>query len=424
MTTVHEAGRRFREGSLTPSRLVEECLDRIRRDNPRLTAFLEVFERQALEDAARATRELGEGRDRGPLHGIPVGIKDLFDVAGRVTTCGAHPGFHPPPAREDAAAVARLREAGAVLLGKTAMHEWAFGLTNVNPHFGPTRNPHDPSRVSGGSSGGSASAVAAGLCPATLGTDTGGSIRLPSALCGIAGLKPTRGLVDSRGLFPLSRTLDHVGPMAGNAEDAFLMLEALTGSRFPASSPPRVLLPEEYFLEEADPRIVGLVRETASRVGSVATVALEGARAAWEANTVILLSEAAALHGERFRNHPEQFGEDLVVRLKRGLGFSEADRDRALEEGRAWLARLERLLGDDAVLAVPGSPILAPPVASPQSPDVPKVLSRCTAPFNLAGTPALCVPCGTVDGLPVGIQLVAARGGEGLLRAAARSLEE
>ena len=188
--TAVEAARTFRAGALTPSDLIETLLARIERENPKLNAFYEIFRDEARADAARATRELASGQDRGPLHGIPVAIKDLFDVRGSVTTAGAHPGFRPPPAAEDCEVVARLRAAGAVLLGKTGLHEWALGLSNNNEHFGPTRNPWDPTRIPGGSSGGSAAALAAGLTPLALGTDTGGSIRVPAALCGVVGLNP------------------------------------------------------------------------------------------------------------------------------------------------------------------------------------------------------------------------------------------
>src|SRR6266550_4138186 len=180
--TAREAARRFRSGSLTPEALTVELFERISIENPKLNAFYELFEAEARADAAGATRELEEGRDRGPLHGIPLGVKDLFDVAGHVTTSGAHPGFRPPPASADSEVVGRLRNAGAVLLGKTAVHEWALGVSTNNEHFGPTRNPVDPERIPGGSSGGSGAALAAGLTVLALGTDTGGSIRLPAAL--------------------------------------------------------------------------------------------------------------------------------------------------------------------------------------------------------------------------------------------------
>ena len=212
MLSIVEAGKRFRDGSLTPEALAKDVLAAIARENPRLNAYYEVFERSALEEAARAGADFKAGRDRGPLQGIPIGVKDLFDVAGSVTTAGAHRDFRPPPAARDSAAVARLRAAGAVIVGKTGLHEWAFGVSSNNAHFGPTRNPHDPERIPGGSSGGSAAALAAGLCLGALGTDTGGSIRIPASLCGVVGLKPTYGRVSAEGLTPLSESLDMQDP--------------------------------------------------------------------------------------------------------------------------------------------------------------------------------------------------------------------
>src|SRR5262245_41384777 len=214
MMTITEAGRLFRSRELSPETLVEKYLERIKGENPKLNAFYEVFWDEARQAAAHAARELRSGVDRGPLHGIPIGVKDIYDVKGYRTTAGAHPGFHPPAAVEDAPVIARLRAAGAVLLGKTAVHEWVFGVSTNNAHFGPTRNPHDPARMVGGSSGGSGAALAAGLCMAALGSDTGGSIRIPASVCGTVGIKPTLGRVSTQGVTPLSRSLDTAGPMA------------------------------------------------------------------------------------------------------------------------------------------------------------------------------------------------------------------
>src|ERR1043166_2860254 len=278
--TARDAAKKFRDGSLTPSALTDQCLARIAELNPKLNAFYEVFTAEARAEAERAMRELREGRDRGPLHGIPVGIKDLIDVAGHVTTSGAHKGFHPPPAREDAEVIKSLRAAGAVILGKTALHEWALGVTSNNAHFGPTRNPHDPSRIPGGSSGGSAAALAAGMCPLALGSDTGGSIRIPSALCGTVGIKPPYGLVSTKGVQPLSNSLDHVGPMANCVEDAFLLLTAIAPSASLLSEDPRprILLPKNYFFEEVDLDVEQMVRESASRLGPTTEVEVPGAK--------------------------------------------------------------------------------------------------------------------------------------------------
>lgn len=419
--TIAEAGRRFRSGSLSPRGLVDHFLSRIEKENPRLNAYYEVFE-DARARAARAEEELRRGEDRGPLHGIPIAVKDLFDVAGSVTTAGAHRGFHPAPAREDSEAVARLRAAGAVFLGKTGLHEWALGVTNQNPHFGPTRNPRDPSRIPGGSSGGSAAAVGADLCLGALGSDTGGSIRIPAALCGVVGLKPTYGLVSVRGVWPLSVSLDHAGPLARSAEDAFLLLETISDFRRGEAPAPRVRVPRNYFFEDVHPEVERSVRAAAGRLGPVEEVELPEAPAAWQANVTILLSEAAALHERRLKEHPDWFGPDLAQRLPRGFDFSPADVARAREVQRRWRAALEACLGSDAVLAVPGTPVPAPRIGEKDGATLAPILTRFTAPFNLAGLPVLSLPCGTAEGLPAGIQLVAASNRESLLWAAARRL--
>jgi len=420
VTTAAEAARRFRDGTLTPAELTDELLARIARENPRLNAYYEVFVAEARESAAAATRELQEGRDRGPLHGIPVAIKDLFDVAGHVTTAGAHPGFHPPPASQDCDVIERLRVAGAVLLGKTALHEWAFGVSTNNPHFGPTHNPHDPTRIPGGSSGGSGAALAAGLAVLALGTDTGGSIRIPAALCGVVGIKPTYGLVSLRGVTPLSPSLDHGGPMSNSIEDAFLLLEAISDFRRSRMPHPKVFVPRGFFFDDVDPRIAELVRRSAARLGAVETVDVEGAEATWDANTTILLCDAAAFHQQRLKEHPEWFGGALAKRLSRGFDIRGIEYARARNAQREWTETLTRLLGDHAVLAVPANPIPATVIGDREGAELARVLTRLTAPFNLAGVPVLSLPIGKVDRLPVGMQLVAAPGRESLLWEAAR----
>jgi aspartyl-tRNA(Asn)/glutamyl-tRNA(Gln) amidotransferase subunit A len=416
--SIADAGRKFRSNELAPETLVEMYLDRIRIQNPKLNAFYEVFWDEARLSAAEASKELRSGLDRGPLHGIPIAVKDLFDVKGYRTTAGAHPGFHPPAAIEDAAVIARLRAAGAVILGKTALHEWAFGVSTNNAHFGPTRNPHDPTRIVGGSSGGSGAALAAELCPGALGTDTGGSIRIPSSLCGVVGLKPTLGRVSTQGVAPLSHSLDTVGPMTMTVDDAFLLLEAMCGFRSEERPCPRIIVPKGYFFEECDPRVLQLV----SAAGTLEPVDLGDVKAAWEANAVILLSDAASVHEGRLREHPEWFGDSVGPRLKNGMAYRGVDYARARDEQRDWTARLHRVLGNDTVLAVPATPVPATVIGDREGPALSRVMTRFTSPFNLAGVPVLSLPIGKVDGLPVGIQLVAGRGEESLLRAAAASL--
>src|SRR5471032_2029290 len=228
MMTIEQFGRRLRARELTAVRATEECLRRIEADNPKLNAFIRVMGDEALQQARQADQELVAGQDRGPLHGVPISIKDLLDIKGVPTTAGSRVrDGH--VAERDAPTIAHLRQAGAVLVGKTNLHEFAFGTTNEDSAFGPARNPHDPTRSPGGSSGGSAASVAAGIALATIGTDTGGSIRIPAAACGVVGLKPSFGEVSTDGVVPLSRTFDHVGPLAQSVTDACLVYPALLG---------------------------------------------------------------------------------------------------------------------------------------------------------------------------------------------------
>src|SRR5581483_10963693 len=226
--TIEEFGRRLRAGETTSAQTTEECLQRIEADNGRLNAFIQVLGEQARQQARDADRELAAGHDRGPLHGVPISIKDLIDMRG-VPTTAASRVREGHVADRDAPAIAHLRQAGAVIVGKTNLHEFAFGTTNEDSAFGPARNPHDTTRSPGGSSGGSAASVVAGMALATVGTDTGGSIRIPAAACGIVGLKPSFGEVSTDGVVPLSRTFDHVGPLARTVADASLMYHALLG---------------------------------------------------------------------------------------------------------------------------------------------------------------------------------------------------
>ena len=422
LLTAAEAARRFRAGTLTPTALTDTLLARIERENPRLNAYYEVFADDARRAAAEATREIAAGRGRALL-GIPVAVKDLFDVAGSVTTAGAHPGFRPPPAPRDADVVRRLREAGAVLLGKSALHEWALGVSTNNAHFGPTRNPHDPERIPGGSSGGSAAALAAGLATLALGTDTGGSIRIPAALCGVVGLKPTYGLVSLAGVTPLSRSLDHAGPLARTVADAFAMLEAISDFRRVEIPAPRILLAGGFFVEGVEPEILARVRGAAARLGPVSDVDLGHVQAVWDANSTILLSDAAAFHEGRLREHPDWFGNSLAARFERGLEYRGVDYARARDVQREWTATLTGLLGDHSVLALPTTPVPATRIGEKEGLELSRLLTRLTAPFNLAGVPVLALPVGKVRGLPVGMQLVAAPGAESVLWAAAKSFE-
>jgi aspartyl-tRNA(Asn)/glutamyl-tRNA(Gln) amidotransferase subunit A len=388
---------------------------------------------------------------------VPVALKDLFDTAGVRTTAGSRIFADRVP-HEDAAVVARLRAAGAAFVGKTNLHEWAFGVTNQNPHFGATRNPWDLARIPGGSSGGSAAALAVGACYGALGSDTGGSIRIPASLCGVVGLKPTYGRVSLRGVIPLSWTLDHAGPMARRVRDVALLYALIAGhdpldagsADVPGDDPLasiddgvrglRLGLPRTHFFERTDPEIAALVRE-AIRVleGEGATIdeiPFPPSDALLETERTIKTADAAAYHADHVRHRSGEIGPDVLARLRSGEavgGLEYASARRRREELRQVLVRLFDAVD---VLVCSATPSAAPRVmdvatagvqAGVGTEDAVATAARLTAltgPFNLTGLPAISVPCGfTAAGLPVGLQIVAAPWREATVLRVARAYE-
>jgi aspartyl-tRNA(Asn)/glutamyl-tRNA(Gln) amidotransferase subunit A len=440
-----ELGRRMARRELSPVEVTEAHLDRIAASGARLNAFLLVTAERALAEARAAERDLAAGRRRGPLHGVPLALKDLFDTAGLATTAGSKVLAGHVPAR-DAAAYERLREAGLVLVGKTQMHEFAFGTTSDNPHHGPARNPWDLERSPGGSSGGSGAALAAGMCAASLGTDTGGSIRIPAAACGVVGLKPTLGRVSRRGVVPLCWSLDTVGPMARTVEDVALLLDAVAGpdpedescSTRPAEAFGRELeagvrdlalgVPGEWFFDHVEPGIVAAVeaalaaleRAGARRV-EVATPSMAGAHTAHHA---IVAVEAAAFHGRWLRARPLDYGDDVRRGLELGslvpaVDYVNARRMQTVTR-RTFAAALERA----DVLVTPALPAAPLRVGEPMSREPAVAWNRLLTPVNLAGLPALSVPCGFDGaGLPVGLQVVGRPFAEARVLRVARAVE-
>ena len=425
--TAGELAHGFARGAWSPVEAAEACLERIERVDPALGAFVAVARAEALEDARRAEREIRAGRTLGPLHGVPVAIKDLFDVAGSPTRAGSKILADAPPAKEDAHAVACLRRAGAVFLGKLALHEFAFGITNTNPHTGTTRNPWNLDRVPGGSSGGSGAALAAGLCTLSIGTDTGGSIRIPAAACGVCGLKPTFGRVGRSGVLPLAWSMDHVGPMARDVADLAAMLETLAapdprdpawdaaqgpfsrdtldaGARGLALAVPRGLLQdaEPEVASAVEAAIETLVRDGAERV----EVALPGFEHAYTAFHTMLMCEAAAFHRPWLASRPGDYGADV----RRGLDMGSLIAATDYVDTRRLQAEFQRGVGSvlerASLIVTPTLPRGAPPIGEPMSREPALAWNRWTAPFNLAGVPTLSIPCGfDRDGLPVGLQL-------------------
>ena len=423
--SIPELGRRYRDRSLSPVDVTRMCLARVADAEPRLNAIATVL--PALEAAEAAERELARGFDRGPLHGVPVMVKDLFALAGSPTRFGANARFAEHPAH-DAGVVAALRRAGAVILAKTNMLEFAYGA--VHPDVGQTNNPHDTGRTSGGSSGGSAAAVAAGLCYAAVGTDTGGSIRIPAAYCGIVGLKPTYGLVSLDGCLPLSWTLDHAGPLARSAVDAMLLLSAMTEREFdlaalelrglrlgvvPAQRDAACVTAE---VRDAFATACARLQAAGAALVEVDVPELDGAS---EALMAVLGPEAAVIHAERLAAAPEAFGPTTRAQVEAGF------RVPAVELVRAQRLR-GRLRGAFAVLFEQVDALLAPTVpyvAPAEDPPMDEGVSDemlFVAASNLTGCPGLSLPCGvSPGGLPIGLHVTAASGRDAWLLAFAEA---
>ena len=432
--TIAKVAPLLRQRKISPVELTEAFLRRISQFQPKLNAFLTVCADLARRQAREAEKEIQKGRYRGPLHGIPITLKDLFSTAGVRTTAGSKilRHFTPP---ENATVVQWLREAGAILLGKTNLHEFAYGVTNHNPHYGPVRNPWDRKRIPGGSSGGSAAAVSAGLCLASLGTDPGGSIRIPSACCAVVGLKPTYGRVPLRGVIPLSFSLDHAGPIGRSVEDVALVLNAISGfdpkdrgsiaaartisleSLSKGVRGLRIGVPKQYFFY----RLQGAVRERvreALRVLEDLGARIQEIQLDFMKETAFLageitVAEALAYHGEWFPQRAKDYGDDVRARLELGAKqltqtYFQAQRGRIL-----YTQAFSQALEDVSVLATPTLPALPPEIGQEEvkigkgTELVRAALLRFTRPANLTGFPALSLPCGfSSEGLPVGLQLI------------------
>jgi aspartyl-tRNA(Asn)/glutamyl-tRNA(Gln) amidotransferase subunit A len=414
-----------------------------------LNSFITLTSEQALQQARQAEAEIMAGDYKGALHGIPLALKDLYETAGVRTTAGsAFFGEYIPEA--DALAVQKLKAAGMVVLGKLNMHEFALGVTNENPHFGDCCNPHDLRCIPGGSSGGCAAALAAGLCLGALGTDTGGSIRIPASLCGVVGLKPTRGRVSLRGVMPLSWNLDHAGPMARNVGDAALLLQAIAG--YDAEDPwsedvPlddllsqldggvkgwRVALASDEFFtssEVVDGEVLAAVQQ-AGRVfeslgAQVEAVPFPNAYDAAAANGLMTMADGAAFHQQRLAEAPQNFGGDVLRRLKKGAAYTSSEYSLARRTQAVLKQQFTRFLenGGYDLLLTPATPIPAPRRGSADAAERAGLLTRFT--FSTDGLPALALPCGlTRAGLPVGLQIVGRPWAEARLLRAGRAYEE
>lgn len=442
--TIHQAGELMRRGELSPVELTHACLNRIAATDDRLHSFILLLADDALEQARVAEAEIRRGNYKGPMHGIPFALKDLYDTAGVRTTSGSRVDIDRVPA-QDATTTARIKAAGGILLGKLAMHEFALGGPDWTTPFEPARNPWNLAHITGGSSSGSGSAVAAGQCLGALGSCTGGSIRGPASLCGIVGLKPTYGRVSRFGVVTLSWSQDHAGPMTWTVEDTAYMLQAIAGydPKDPTSSRApvpdyslslredirgvKIGLPRHYFFDTDDPgvnpeviavveRAVTELEGLGARVEEVSLPSLDYVRAA---NSVIMVSEAYAYHEPNLKTRPQDFGDIVRSRFRIGALLSAADYLQA-QRVRAWARReFAQVLQKVDLLVTPTMTQPAPAFAGYDPASTIRGRSF-TAPFNVTGLPAVSVPCGfTESGLPIGMQIAGKPFDEpGVIRAA------
>ena len=434
--SLADAGALIRSKAVSPVEVTDAALARIEQLNPRLNALWTVTAELAREQARAAETEIAKGEYRGPLHGVPVALKDLIYTRGIRTTAGSKiladfiPDF-------DATVVEKLRAAGAVLVGKAALHEFAYGITNENPHYGPTLNPWNTGRVPGGSSGGSGVAVATGMCYGAIGTDTGGSIRVPASFCGIAGLKPTRGRASVYGVYPLGYTLDHVGPMARHVVDVGLLYQMISGfdpkDEFSEDHPVgeialkkslkglRVGVPANYFFDTLQPQVETLVRKAVGvmeELGAEAVpVTVPGIAEVTAANLTLLAVEAFTVHQEHMASRSGDIGADVRKRLEGGREISGVDYVKAHLTRMRVRRELQELFGEVSVILTPTTPLTAFPLSGAASQalsqnDDKTVKLRAASTqflrgFNATGHPALSVCCGfDSEGLPAGLQIV------------------
>lgn len=444
--TLAQASDQIRRRKISPVELTRVCLERIERLNPKLNSFITVMTDRAMAQARELDAEASRGIWRGPLHGVPIGLKDLIDTAGVKTTC-ASAVFADRVPTEDAEVVIRLKRAGAVLIGKQNMHEFAYGGTSVPSHFGAVHNPWNQERIAGGSSGGTAASVAAGMCFGGLGSDTGGSIRQPAAYCGLTGLKPTYGRVSTRGVVPLSWSLDHIGPLCRTAADAALLLEAIAGydsqettsvdfpvERYSAglNAKPAALkigVVRRLFFERIDPQIESAVNAALSTLGKLTSGVRETELPAYQTLPIVGV-EAYTYHRPYLEKSPELYQPSTRQRLEGAVNISAA----AYSAARRELDRLRRavsaVFSSVDLLVTPTTPINPTTVEQESKPDIPGpgsvILSlRNTQPFDVFGLPTVSIPCGfTREGLPIGVQITGPRFAESRVLALAHAYQQ
>ena len=445
LSTIRELSRRLCAREISPVELTHECLARIEKLNPSLNAFITVTAEYALDRARVAEREIFRGKHRGPLHGIPIGLKDIIDTAG-VRTTAASALFRDRIPAEDAEVTRRLQCGGAIILGKQNLHEFAYGGSSMISFFGEVHNPWDAKRITGGSSGGSAASVAAGLGFAAVGTDTAGSIREPAAFCGLVGLKPTYGRVSAKGVIPLATSYDHVGPITASVYDAALMLQVLSGQgaddpcanpaarSFVAAfdEPPqslRIGIPRDYFFDDLHPEVAAAV-EKAIGVFLELSATIREVKLEVSTDRTLASAEAYSYHEGFVSRTPELYQPATLARIQTGAKVTASEVLRATHELRAMREGIQQIFNQVDVLLTPTVPIPPPEIADLNAnPDNLRpqelIMLRNTRPFNVWGIPAISIPCGfTKDGLPIGLQLAAAPWREDTLLQAAYAYEQ
>jgi aspartyl-tRNA(Asn)/glutamyl-tRNA(Gln) amidotransferase subunit A len=446
--SLAEAAKLVEKREVSPLELTDACIARAEALDGTLHAYLTMTFETARQKAKTAADEIAAGNYRGPLHGIPIAVKDLYETAGVLTTAGSPLREHYVPT-EDARAVELLKQAGVIMLGKLNLHEWAMGGTNVNEYYPTPRNPWDTERITGGSSGGSGAALAAGYCYGSLGSDTRGSIRIPAGLNGITGLKPTWGRVSLRGIVPLNWSLDHAGPMARTAEDCALILNLIAGydERDPTSADRpvpdyaasliptrldgvRIGLPRNFFFdpEIVEPVMLATTNAAADTLASLGAeiVEVEMPRDLEFSASSAFFAEASWYHESQFKEHPEMYGQTIRKRLIDNAGITGVDfvrdRWRQLELQQA----MRRRMRDIDLILTPTSPVITPKIAEVDT-SIPggTILARNTSPFNIAGIPTISMPAGfSDDGLPIGVQLAGRWWEEGLVLRAAHAYQQ
>src|SRR6266481_540097 len=440
-----EVSQAVQKKEISPVELTQACLTRIERLNPILNAFITVTAESALQEAKTAEAEIARGEWKGPLHGIPLAVKDLVETAGVRTTAASAVLKHFIPS-EDAEVVRRLRKAGAVLLGKLNLHEFAYGGSGIIGHYGPARNPWNTAHITGGSSSGSAAAVAAGLCYGAIGTDTAGSIRLPAAYCGIAGLKPTYGLVSTRGIIPLSWSLDHAGPMARTVSDTALVLQAIAHydprdfycQKFPPVYYPsaieekisglRLAVACEFF-NDIDKEIKQLVDAAALELGKL-TGGMQEISLSTKIDRTVVSCEPYVYHQRHLPAHEQEYHPETLKRIRSGADVTATQYVEAYRHMLRQRREVLEIFGQIDLMITPTTPALAPSfteleAAPDQLRSTELHILRNTRPFNVFGLPTISIPCGfSKSGMPIGLQITGAPGAEGAVLALARAYEK